>query len=54
MDLEILHSPNGNTQDLYLKIKKDIVKNVLYDRNFFDIFVLAFKNDLNINSLSCF
>ena len=58
-----LYSPNDNTQDLYLKnvnklrylkIEKDVAESVLYDRNFSDIFVLALKNDLDINSLSCF
>ncbi|MBD1173774.1 FkbM family methyltransferase [Pelagibacterales bacterium SAG-MED01] len=58
-----LYSPNNDTQDLYLKninklkylkIDKDIAESILYDRNFSDIFILALKKNIDINSLSCF
>ena len=45
----------NNTSKLkYLKIEKDLTASVLYDRNFSDIFILAIKKEININSLGCF
>jgi FkbM family methyltransferase len=45
----------NNTSKLkYLKIEKDLTASVLYDRNFSDIFILAIKKEININSLDCF
>jgi hypothetical protein len=45
----------NNTSKLeYLKIEKDLAASVLYDRNFSDIFILAIKKEININSLDCF
>ena len=54
-DLITQQSYLNNTSKLkYLKIEKDLVASVLYDRNFSDIFILAIKNEININSLGCF
>ena len=45
----------NNTSKLeYLKIEKDTAEPILYDRNFSDIFILAIKKNIDINSLSCF
>jgi len=45
----------NNTNKLkYLKIEKDLTASILYDRNFADIFILAIKKKIDINSLGCF
>ncbi len=58
-----LYSVNDNVQQQYLdninklkylKIDKDTAELILYDRNFSDIFILAIKKNIDINSLSCF
>ena len=45
---------NNTIKLKYLKIEKDLTASVLYDRNFSDIFILAIKKEININSLGCF
>ena len=58
-----LYTANDDKQKMYLnntnkleyyKMEKDSVEDIMYDRNFSDVFVLALKKNIDIKSLSCF